>query len=110
MIPLQLISVRNDRNCAVSVLSSNGLLKPHNNTLVIDYNYRPLLDQVILDIEIYKSQFIYLTKKTVFSNSWGGKFDINHEISDPKDLIMCVDFSFLIVSECYAPRFLIQKR
>src|SRR6187455_1536807 len=70
--------VFSDRNGAIQVYSSEGLLKTfggeflYPGTLVPDKTYRPLADKKILNLNIYNNQFVYLDDKAVLSNAWAG--------------------------------------
>jgi len=68
-----LSAVRSDRNGRILVLSNKGLLQVYHEQLVPDRSYRPLTDMQIKSMEIYRSQFVYLTDKAVLSNAWAGR-------------------------------------
>lgn len=93
-----LLQVRSDRNNAIKVLSSNGLLNAYDNELASDLQYRPLSDMKIVALEIYNEQFIYLTDKSVLSNAWGGKFEVEHDLNTPSLFTIGPDFMVLVAS------------
>ncbi|RLD79288.1 MAG: hypothetical protein DRJ10_09040, partial [Bacteroidetes bacterium] len=64
--------------------------------LVENMLYRPLIDMNILAIEKYEDQFVYLTNNAVLSNSWAGKFYIEHSLKDPKQFVVAHDFTTLV--------------
>src|SRR5688572_13235225 len=70
--------VFSDRNGAIQVYSSAGLLKTfggeflYAGALVPDKTYRPLADKKILNLNLYNNQFVYLDDKAVLSNAWAG--------------------------------------
>ncbi len=93
-----LLQVRSDRNGAIKVLSSNGLLNAYDNELASDLQYRPLSDMEIVALEAYKEQFVYLTDKSVLSNAWGGKFEVEHGLNSPGLFTIASDFTVLVAS------------
>ncbi|MEQ9581788.1 MAG: hypothetical protein RIM68_06455 [Arenibacter sp.] len=89
---VNLLQVGSNRNKAIKVLSSQGLMLPHEKNLRQDVQYRPLLDMNIVAMTEYQGQFVYLTEKAVLSNAWAGKIYINHGIEAPKAMGMGPDF------------------
>ena len=87
-----------DRNYVTNVLSSNGLLRPNSTTLVTEGMYRPLVDMNILDMIIYKNEFVYLTDNTVLSNAWAGKVYVNYDLPKATCFAGGDDFRFLVGS------------
>ena len=86
----KLKKVYSDRNGAIQVLSSKGLLKPYAGaflypgTLVHDGSYRPMGDKTILNMVVNDHQFVYLDTKAVFSNAWAGTLFSKHEMTHPR--------------------------
>ena len=86
----KLEKVYSDRNGAIQVLSSKGLLKPYAGaflypgTLVHDGSYRPMGDKTILNMVVNDHQFVYLDTKAVFSNAWAGTLFSKHEMTHPR--------------------------
>jgi len=95
----QLLQVRCDRNNSISVLSKGDLLQPWEKILVKDQRYRPISDQHIIAIDIYRNQFVYLTDKALLSNAWAGKFFVEHQVEKPTHFVMGHDFSFLLAAK-----------
>ena len=96
---VNLLQVGSDRNKAIKVLSSQGLMLPHEKNLRQDLQYRPLLDMNLVALTEYQGQFVYLTDKAVLSNAWAGKLYISHSIKAPKAMGIGPDFLTLIVGE-----------
>jgi len=78
-----LLDVGSDRNNAIKILSSVGLLNAYDKKLTTDIQYRPVTDMKVAAMEVYEDQFVYLTDKTIFSNAWAGKFDVDHGVINP---------------------------
>lgn len=99
---LKLEKVFADRNGAIQVLSSKGLLKPYAGaflypgTLVPDLAYRPMGDKKISSLGVLQNQFVYLDDKAVLSNAWAGKFYSKHEAPDAKIFAVSPDFTSLV--------------
>jgi hypothetical protein len=91
-----------DRNGAIQILSSAGLLKTYAGaflypgTLVPDLAYRPMGDKKISNLGVLENQFIYLDDKAVLSNAWAGKFYSKHETPDAKIFAVSPDFTSLV--------------
>ena len=75
-----------DRNGMIRVLSTKGLLKPsegtllHPGRLVPDLSYRPMLDRKIRQLTLCQDQLVYLDDKAVLSNAWAGKYYARHTL------------------------------
>ncbi len=95
----ELMQVRSDRNTAISIVSSEGLLQPFEKKLVKNMLYRAHADMNIVAIERYENQFVYLTDQAVFSNSWAGKFFIEHGLKNPTQFAMAHDFTTLVAAK-----------
>ncbi|MDX1769487.1 MAG: hypothetical protein R3294_15650, partial [Arenibacter troitsensis] len=96
---VNLLQIGSDRNKAIKVLSSQGLMLPYEKNLRQDVQYRPLLDMNIVALTEYQGQFVYLTEKAVLSNAWAGKSYINHGLEAPKAMGMGPDFLTLVAGE-----------
>lgn len=93
-----------DRNGKIQVLSSGGLLHPHDGaflypgTLVKDGTYRPMADKNISGLVAYKQQLVYLDDEAVLSNAWAGKLFSKHEMPGTKRFAGGEDFTFLMAN------------
>ncbi len=93
-----------DRNGKIQVLSSGGLLHPHDGdflypgTLESDVTYRPMADKNIAGLAAYKQQLVYLDDQAVLSNAWAGKLFSKHEMPGAKLFAGGEDFTFLIAN------------
>ncbi|SHF10552.1 hypothetical protein SAMN03080594_102618 [Arenibacter palladensis] len=94
-----LLQIASDRNKVIKVLSSLGLMLPHEKSIRQDVQYRPLIDMNILAMTEYQGQFVYLTDKAVLSNAWAGKLYIKHNLKAPMAMGMGPDFLTLIAGE-----------
>ncbi len=94
--------VYSDRNAAIQIYSSAGLLKTYAGellypgTLVPDKTYRPMAEKKILNLNVYQGQFVYLDEKAVLSNAWAGNLYSRYAL--PNASLFCggEDFAFLI--------------
>ncbi len=93
---VKLVQVRSDRNGLINIVSNGILLKTGDKKLVKNIIYRPFNDMKIIAIENYQGQFVYLTDKAVLSNSWAGKFYIDHGLNKPTSIAMGKDFTTLV--------------
>ena len=93
---VELLQVQVDRNNFINVLSSQGLLQPVEKQMVENMLYRPLVDMNLLLLKKYDDQFVYLTDKAVLSNSWAGKFYIEHGLKDPTQFVVAHEFTTLV--------------
>ena len=75
---LKLLDVGTDRNSKTTVVSSEGLLSPWDDKLKPNFQYRPLENIKINDIEVYENEFYFLTNNAVLSLSHGGNFYREH--------------------------------
>jgi hypothetical protein len=97
-----LFSVGADRNGYIQVYSSEGLLLPRSGqflfpgTLVKDTQYRPTSDKKIAGLGIYKSHFMYVDNKAVFSNAWAGTVYSRHKMPEAKLFAGDNNFTFLV--------------
>lgn len=101
----ELQSVFSDRNGAIKIFSSEGLLQPHNGQflysgeLVADKTYRTIAHKKMAALSIYENQFVMLDDQTVFSNAWAGKLLSKHEVPDAKHFAGGRDFGFIVADE-----------
>ncbi|MBN2375524.1 MAG: hypothetical protein JXD22_03930 [Sedimentisphaerales bacterium] len=96
---VELKACGSDRNGRIQVLSNKGLLQVYQGELVSDRMHRPLVDMNIMDLEVYRGQFVYLTDKAVLSNAWAAKFYVAHGMADAKLFTMGNDFDVFVVGE-----------
>ena len=94
-----LLHIGSDRNKAIKVLSSKGLMLPHEKQIRQDVQYRPLFDMNIVALTAYQGQFVYLTDMAVLSNAWAGKLYLDHNIKAPKAMGIGPDFLTMIAGE-----------
>ena len=94
-----LSKVLTDRNYITQILSSEGLLRPSETTLVTQRLYRPLIDMNIVDMQLYNNEFVYLTDKAVLSNAWAGTLYLKYNLANAKCLAGGSNFDFLIGSD-----------
>ena len=92
----ELMQVRSDRNGAVSILSSDGLLQPWEKKIVKNLQYKAITEMNVLAIDRYENQFVYLTDKAVLSNSWAGKFYVKHGLENPTHFVVAHNFTTLV--------------
>ncbi len=91
-----------DRNGAVQVLSSRGLLRPsggsflHPGRLVTDRTYLPLLDRKIGSVNGIDRQLVYLDDKSIFSNARAGRLMVRHSLPKARLLAAGLKNCFLV--------------
>ena len=95
---LNLLDVGTDRNSKTIVVSSEGLLSPWDDKLKPNFQYRPLENIKINDIEVYENQFYFLTNNAVLSLSHGGNFYKEHGLKDPKLFSLANDKSLIVLN------------
>ena len=88
-----------DRNYVLQILTPSGLVKPNKITIVKQHLYRPLVDMNILDMKLYRGEYMYLTDKAVLSNAWAGTIYVPYELKGAKTFDGGADFDFLIGSD-----------
>jgi hypothetical protein len=88
-----------DRNYVVQILTPTGLVKPNKTTIVKQHLYRPLVDMHILDMKLYRDEYMYLTDKAVLSNAWAGTVYVKYDLNGAKAFDGGTDFDFLIGSD-----------
>ncbi len=91
-----LVQAKSDRNLAIKILSTEGLLNAFENELSPDLQYRPLTDMKLIGLDSYQNQFIYLTDTSVLSNAWAGTFEVEHGMQKPTHFEMGSDFTVLV--------------
>ena len=94
-----LLQIRSDRNEAIKIISSTGLLQAWDKKVTNDIRYRPLADMQLIAMERYQGQFVFLTDKAVLSNAWAGKIYIDHGIKSPTQFAIGEAFTILIASQ-----------
>lgn len=98
----KLIEAASDRNGAIKILSSEGILQPYDGqflypgSIVPDKTYRTIGDKKIQGLVSYQNQFVLLDNKTVLSNAWAGKLFSKHDLSGAKIFAGGKDFTFLV--------------
>lgn len=91
-----------DRNDNIRILTSEGLMKPHNGRLLYpgtiekDDSYRPISDKKIASIGIYQEQIVYTDEKAVLSNAWAGKLYSPHHLDAAIISEGGPEFSFMV--------------
>uniref|UniRef100_UPI003567413A hypothetical protein n=1 Tax=Mariniphaga sediminis TaxID=1628158 RepID=UPI003567413A len=100
---VSLKKVAADRNGKIQVLSSEGLLHPHDGaflypgTLEKDGTYRPMADKNLKDLASYQQQLVYLDEEAVLSNAWAGKPFLKHQMPGANLFAGAEDFTFMVV-------------
>ncbi len=98
----KLLKVHSDRNEVIQILSSGGLLKPHEGqflypgTIEADKTYRTLAAKKIVSTIVYKNQLVYLDDVAVLSNAWAGSLFSKHKMKAAKLFAGGEDFTFLV--------------
>ncbi|WP_266365836.1 ligand-binding sensor domain-containing protein [Tellurirhabdus rosea] len=91
-----------DRNGAVKVMASDGLMHPYDGQflfpgkLLTDNSYRTLKNKKIAAIALHDQQIVYLDDKAVLSNAWAGSLYCKHELPGARMLAGSPGFAFLI--------------
>ncbi len=99
---VKLYRIESDRNGYIQIFSSEGLLRPAKGQflfpgrLVNDIHYRPVSGKEISCIGKYRSQFVYLDDKAVFSNAWAGKLYLEHMLPGARIFTGGNEFAFLV--------------
>ncbi len=98
----KLKDVAADRNGAIKIFSSEGLLTPYDGqflypgSLEPDKTYRTIGHKKLKSLGSYQNQFVLLDDKTVLSNAWAGKLFNKHELADAQLFVGGKDFAFLV--------------
>lgn len=98
----ELRQVYRDRNGVVQVLSSRGLLHPHNGrflypgALITDRRYRFMKDKKLAALGLHRQQLVYLADQAVLGNAWAGKLFSRHGLPGARLFAGGEDFSFLV--------------
>lgn len=98
----KLIEAASDRNGAIKIFSSAGLLLTHDGqflypgTLEADKTYRTIGDKKIQGLGSYQNQFVLLDDKAVLSNAWAGKLFNKHDLPKASLFVGGKDFAFLV--------------
>ncbi|WP_247236707.1 hypothetical protein [Telluribacter sp. SYSU D00476] len=99
---VNLLRAYTDRNGAVKVYSSGGVLHPSGGqflvpgTLIPDNTYRTLQSKTIQGVNLYDQQFVLLSNEAVLSNAWAGKLNNKHAVPTGKLFEGGADFEFLV--------------
>ncbi len=89
-----------DRNYVTQILSTdNGVLRPSETSIVLQRLYRPLRDWNVIDMILYKNEYVYLTDKAVISDAWAGKLYVKYDLPDAKVFDGGANFDFLVGSD-----------
>jgi len=89
-----------DRNYVTQILSSDkGLLRPSETSIVEQLLYRPLKDMNILDMKLYRNEYVYLTDKALLSDAWAGTLYIKYDLPGAKTFDGGANFDFLVGSD-----------
>ncbi|WP_259016405.1 hypothetical protein [Emticicia fluvialis] len=98
----KLMDVAADRNGAIKIFSSEGLLIPHDGqflypgSLEADKTYRTIGHKNLKGLGSYENQFVLLDDKSVLSNAWAGKLFNKHELGGARLFVGGKDFAFLV--------------
>lgn len=96
---IELNSVSIDRNEVIQILSSEGLMIPFKEKIVVDRSYHPMMEMSVSSMKTYKNQFVYLTDKAVLSNAWAGRVYLNHNLANANYFDGDTGFNFLVGSD-----------
>ncbi len=88
-----------DRNHVIQILSDRGILQVGNISIVEQRLYRTLIDKIIIDMKLYRGQYVYLTPEAILSNAWAGELYLNYDLPDAKVFDGGANFDFLIGSD-----------
>ena len=94
--------VVSDRNDNIQVLSSAGLLHPHNGQFLYsgelrtDNRHRPMADKNIAGLLVLNQQLVYLDDEAVLSNAWSGRLFSSHRMPRANIFAGRGDFVFLL--------------
>lgn len=79
---ISLKKVRSDRNERIQILTNETIQFPDEKTIKPDQSDAYLGHQVLLDVEIIRGNFVYLSSKALFSQSNGGKWQVNNPFQE----------------------------
>jgi hypothetical protein len=91
-----------DRNGVIKILTSTGLVRPHNGQflypgeLVTDGHYRFIKDKKLNGLNIHDGQFVLLSDKAVLSDAWAGSLYKEHGLSGAQQFAGGNGLEFLI--------------
>jgi hypothetical protein len=91
-----------NRDNQIRILSGTGLIVPDNGQLfyegkfVEDISYSAVTPKKISAIGTYRQQTFYLDNRQLFSNSWAGKIQLDHQLPGARLFAGGDDFHFLV--------------
>jgi hypothetical protein len=91
-----------DRNGAIKILGSTGLMLPHDGAFLYPGSLRPdqrnrtSSNKKIQSLTVYENQFVFMDDKAIFSHAWAGTLYAKHELANATILAGGTDFTFLI--------------
>ena len=88
-----LLQVRSDRNKNINIVSIEKLLHTGDKIIAENHYYRPFENMTVISMETYQDQFVYLTKGSVLSNAWIGKYYVDHGLKNPSKFVLGKNFS-----------------
>jgi hypothetical protein len=99
---VELKTVGSDRDGKIKILSSAGLLHPHNGQFLYpgelrtDNRHRPMADKNIAGLLVLNQQLVYLDDEAVLSNAWSGRLFSRHRMPRANIFAGRSDFVFLL--------------
>jgi hypothetical protein len=97
-----LVSACSDRNGGIRILSTAGVLLPHDGqflhpgSLRPDNRYRTTITKKIQGLASYRDQFVLVDDKAVFSNAWAGSLYLTHRLPGARMLAGGASVDFLL--------------
>lgn len=97
-----LVSACSDRNGGIRILSSDGVLMPHDGqflhpgSLQPDNRYRTTVTKKIQGLTSWRDQFVLVDDKAVFSNAWAGSLYLPHRLPGTRMLAGGTSDDFLL--------------
>ena len=91
-----------DRNGAIKIFSSAGLMLPHDGqflypgVLMADKRNRTSAPKKIQSLLAHENQFVFVDDKAIFSHAWAGTLYSTHELPGANMAAGGNDFTFLI--------------
>lgn len=91
-----------DRNEAIKILGSTGLMLPHDGAFLYPGSLRPdkrnrtSSNKKIQSLTVYDNQFVFMDDKAIFSHAWAGTLYAKHDLANANILAGGTDFTFLI--------------
>jgi len=87
-----------DRNGAIKIFSSAGLLLPHDGqflypgNLLPDQRNRTSAPKKIQSLLAHENQFVFVDDKAIFSHAWAGTLYSTHELPGCSLFVLIVNF------------------